>query len=147
MNPAETSPVAGLVQDLAGAIRRAAPSDGAAPDMRPWLLLGAGFVMAFRQAAQPGLMIPGFVPVLSGLLHTGALPDLARLLSLSGEQRADLMALVAGTVVHVAGCSCDLCGKFRADLFKHRDQLAAIEVHLVPLGVFPPAVPPSCGPN
>jgi hypothetical protein len=147
MNTPETPTTSGLVQDLAAALRRAAPTEGATPDARPWLLLGAGYVMAFRQAAQPGLIIPGFVPVLSGLLHSSALPDLARLLSLAGEQKPDLMALVAGTVVHVASCPCDACRKFRADLVQHRDQLAAIEVHLVPLGVFPSAPPPSCGPN
>ena len=147
MNTPETPTTLGLVQDLAGAIRRGAPTDGAGPDARPWLLLGAGFVMAFRQDSQPGLMIPGFVPVLSGLLRNGALAELARLLSLCGEQKPDLLALVAGAVVYVAGCSCEACGKFRAELVQHRDQLAAIEVHLVPLGVFPSAPPPSCGPN
>lgn len=147
MNAPVASTTSGLVCELAGAIRRAAPAAGTTPDARPWLLLGAGFVMAFRQAKQPGLMIPGFVPVLSGLLHTDTLRELANLLSLCGEQSSELQALVSGAVVHVASCSCDACGSFRADLVKHRDQLAAIGVHLVPLGVFPTATPPACGPN
>lgn len=147
MNAPDKSTTSGFVADLAGALRSAAPAKGAGADARPWLLLGAGFVMAFREAAQPGLMVPGFVPVLSGLLHHNALPKLAQLLSLLGESQADLMALVSGAVVHLAGCACDACGRARADLVQHREQLAAIGVHLVPLGVFRPSTPPPRGPN